>query len=94
MLSRGCVVEAGQKAVKIDVIDEDGNNIVPSSNGNIMMKKRVPGTDSVARMAIEFNHVEFPRYGSYSLNVTIDGHEMTRIPLRVTEPLASLHVYL
>ena len=68
------------------LIDEDGTNIVPPITGNIMIKKRVPGTDSVARMAIEFNHVEFPHYGIYSLHVTVDGHEMARIPLRVAEP--------
>ena len=29
---------------------------------------------------MRFDNVEFPKYGSYSIHIVVEGHEMVRIP--------------
>lgn len=79
-------VEAGGKEVEVNLIDEDGKNIISPLKGRLNMPRPVSGTESVSRLALQFNNVEFPKYGVYSLHAVVDGHEMVRVPLKVTEP--------
>jgi len=83
---RANVVEAGEKALEVRLIDEDGKDIIPILRGKFSIPKPVVGTESIGRIAMEFNNVEFPRYGSYSLHAVIEGHEMVRVPLKVSPP--------
>jgi hypothetical protein len=83
---RANVVEAGEKQIEVNLIDEDGKGIIPPLKGKINMLKPASGTESMSRLALQFNNVEFPRYGTYSLHSLVDGHEMVRVPLRVSPP--------
>ena len=84
---RANVVEAGEKNLEVRLIDEDGKDILPTLRGKFIIHKPVSGTESIGRIAMEFNNVEFPRYGSYSLHAVIEGHEMMRVPLKISPPL-------
>ena len=79
-------VEAGEKDMEVNLIDEDGKDIIPPLKGKISVPKPGSGTESVSRIAMQFNNVEFPRYGAYSLHALADGHEIVRVPLRVSAP--------
>ncbi len=79
-------VECGEKDIKINLIDEDGQEIMPTVNGKLRIPPPVSGTESTGRLAINFNNIQFPRYCSYSLHAVIDGHEMVRIPFKVSPP--------
>jgi hypothetical protein len=78
--------ESGEKQVEVNLIDEDGKNVIPPLKGSLNMPKPASATESVSRLALQFNNVEFPRYGSYSLHAIVDGYEMVRVPLKVSEP--------
>ena len=80
------MVEAGEKNLEVRLIDDDGKDIIPTLRGKFVIPKPDTGTESVGRIAMEFNNVEFPRYGSYSLHAVIEGHEMVRVPLKVSPP--------
>ena len=83
---RAHAVEAGEKNFKVDLIDEDGKNVIPSLTGKFAISKPAIGMESIGKIAMQFNNVEFPRYGTYSLHAVIEGHEMVRIPLKVARP--------
>ncbi len=83
---RANVVEAGEKNLEVRLIDEDGNDIMPTLRSKFIVQKPISGTESIGRIAMEFNNVEFPRYGSYSLHAVIEGQEMVRVPLKVSPP--------
>ena len=83
---RASVVEAGEKTLEVHLIDEDGNDIMPTLRGKFIIQKPISGTESIGRIAMRFNNVEFPRYGSYSLHAVIEGQEMVRVPLKVSPP--------
>ena len=80
------VVEAGEKNLEVHLIDEDGNDIMPTLRGKFTVQKPISGTESIGRIAMRFNNVEFPRYGSYSLHAVIEGQEMVHVPLKVSPP--------
>jgi len=80
---RANVVEAGEKNFEIHLIDDDGREIIPALKNRINIPRPLSGTESTGRIAMRFDNVEFPNFGSYSIHVLIEGHEMSRIPLRV-----------
>jgi len=86
---RANVVEAGEKNFEVHLIDDDGKQIIPPVKGKLNIPRPPAGTESTGRIAMRFDGVEFPRYGTYSIHVLVEGHEMSRIPLRVTQPPAT-----
>jgi hypothetical protein len=82
---RATVVETGEKNFEIHMIDDDGREIIPALKNKLNIPRPPAGTESTGRIAMRFDGVEFPRYGSYSIHVVIEGHEMARIPLRVSQ---------
>ena len=84
---RANVTEAGEKNLEVRLIDEDGKDIIPTLRGKFIIPSPVAGTESIGRIVMEFKDVEFPRYGSYSLHAIIEGHEVVRVPLKVSPPL-------
>jgi hypothetical protein len=80
---RANIVEVGEKNIKISLIDEDGKNIIPDMNAKIIIPKPPEGLESKAQLAIGFDNVEFPRYGSYSIHVVVEGHDIVPIPIRI-----------
>ncbi len=80
------VVEAGEKNLEVHLIDEDGKEIVPPLKAKFDIPRPQAGTESIGRIAMRFDNTEFPKYGSYSLHIVVEGHEMVRIPLKVSPP--------
>ena len=83
---RASTVEAGQKSIRINLIDEDGADVMPTIQGQFSLPKVEGGTHSIGRFIAEFGNVEFKRHGSYSVRVVIEGLEMASIPFRVIPP--------
>lgn len=83
---RASLVEAGEKKLEVRLIDEDGTDIIPTLSAKFTISKPAAGTESIGRIALEFGNVVFPRYCSYSLHATVEGHEMVRVPLKVSPP--------
>jgi hypothetical protein len=80
------VVEAGEKNLEVYLIDEDGKEIVPPLKTKFNIPKPQAGTESIGRLAMRFDNTEFPKYGAYSMHVVVEGHEMVRIPLKISPP--------
>jgi hypothetical protein len=79
-------LEIGEKEVEVNLIDDDGKSILPPLRGKITMFKPASGTETISRLALQFQNVEFPRYGTYSLHALVDGHEMVRVPIKISQP--------
>ena len=83
---RATVVEVGEKKFEVHLIDDDGKEMMPVLRAGITIPKPVTGTESISRIALQIQNVEFPQYGIYSLRTVLDGHEMSNINLRVSQP--------
>jgi hypothetical protein len=82
---RVTIVEAGEKNFEVHLIDDDGNEIVTALKGKINIPRPPAGTENTGRIAMRYDNLEFPKFGSYSIHVVVEGHEMVRIPLRVAQ---------
>lgn len=82
---RATIVEAGEKNFEIHMIDDDGHEIIPALKNRLNIPRPPSGTESTGRLAMRFDNVQFPQFGVYSIHIVIEGHEMARIPLRVSQ---------
>jgi hypothetical protein len=81
---RANTVESGEKNLEVRLIDDDGKDVMPAIKGKFTIPRPPTGTESIGRIAIEFNNVEFAHYGAYSLHAVIEGQDMVSIPLKVS----------
>ncbi len=78
-------IEQGSHSVKIQIIDEDGQNIAPKLEGNISVFP-TPGMDStVANIILNIQGLEIKKFGRYQIDLAIDGQLQASLPLRVSE---------
>jgi hypothetical protein len=77
------------REIEVDVLDDDGNSILPAPNAIQMNVGRPPtipaGEDQVAPLALNFVGVRFERPGHYAVVVRIDGEDRARAPFRVAQ---------
>ncbi|HXH21521.1 MAG TPA: hypothetical protein VNN10_05795 [Dehalococcoidia bacterium] len=84
---RASVTEQGTKELVVRLIDEDGGDVAPPVQAQFSIGQPAAGMlESTARIIVGFNNVTFQRYGSYSLHLLVQGHEMARLGLRVIPP--------
>jgi len=83
---RASITEAGQKRITVNLIDEDGKDIIPAVQGQFNIARPEAGAYSIGRFVVEFGNVEFQHYGLYAMHVTIEGSEITSIPFHVSAP--------
>jgi hypothetical protein len=86
---RTSTVEAGEKKLEVDLIDDNGRDVVPPIRGTLNIPRPRDGTESVTRVAMEFGNVEFTKYGTYSLRLAVDGIELVDVPFKVSPPPAT-----
>lgn len=87
MQLRSSVAEAGLKDVAIRLIDADGKDTIPPLSAKMEVPRPPSGAiDTQGRLVVGFAGIEFPAYGQYALHVAVQGNEMVRIPIRVTQP--------
>jgi hypothetical protein len=83
---RTSTVEAGHKRIQVNVIDDDGKDVIPPVQTQVNIPRSEGGTHSMGRFVVEFGNLEFKQYGAYSVRVTVEGVEVASIPFRVVEP--------
>lgn len=82
---RSTTVEAGQKKIQVNVIDEDGQDVIPAVQGQLNFPRAEGSAHSTGRFVLEFGNLEFKHYGSYLVPVAIEGVEVASLPFRVAE---------
>lgn len=84
---RASIAEIGDKEITIRLIDADGADVIPEIQGTFNIPAPPAGaTESLGRLGVALNNIQFPRFTQYSLHVVVQGREMIRIPLRVAQP--------
>jgi hypothetical protein len=85
---RASILETGQKNIQVNLIDEDGKDVITPVQGGFNIPLNEGGQPSIGRFVMEFGNVEFKAYGNYSVRVVIEGMEMASIAFRVSPPPA------
>ena len=78
-------IEEGDHSVRIQIIDQDGNNVCPKLEGNISVRTR-PGHDSTGtNLILNIQRLEFKQYGQYRIDLAIDNKLEGSLPFHVRE---------
>ena len=78
-------IEEGDHSVKIQIIDQDGKSIGPKIEGTASIKIP-PDYDSASNILIfNIRDLRIERYGSYRIDLAIDGKVEASQPLRALE---------
>jgi hypothetical protein len=83
---RASVVEAGQKQIRVNLIDDDGADVIKPIEGQFNIPKSESAAPNIGRFVMEFGNVEFKKYGTYSVRVLIENMEMASSYFRVSPP--------
>jgi hypothetical protein len=78
-------VEEGTKAIRIDFVDEDGKSIMPTLNANTQVKFGPNDLTATASLVLIIQQLKLPRFGEYSIDLAVDGHDTGSIPLTVAQ---------
>jgi hypothetical protein len=78
--------EAGQKKIQINLIDDDGMEVIKPIDGNFGIPKSEGPAPSIGRFVMEFGSVEFNKYGNYCVRIRIEDTEAASLYFRVATP--------
>lgn len=80
---RADAAEAGDKEIRINLIDADGQDVIEPVLGVQIVPRLSGATETTANLVVGFSNVQFRKFGPHSLHVVIQGNTMARIPLTV-----------
>ena len=77
--------EAGDKDLKLVLVDEDGREVF-SISGILRVERGSAGRQVITHQIFNFNNLTFPKYGEYEFVILINGDRKGSVSLRVREP--------
>ena len=81
----GRKTEGLEHKLKMVLVDEDGNSILPTMEAEIKFGDPGPGAGSriQAQVALELGGIKFPHEGDYQFDVFVDGRIVGDVPLQL-----------
>lgn len=83
-------IEAADHAVRIFIIDADGNSIGPKLEGNIAVRIGEGASTAVVNLILNIQNLEFTKYGQYQIDLAVDGNVQASLPLHI-RPVPQQH---
>jgi hypothetical protein len=79
-------IEEGKHKIRIHLVDEDGNLIIPSLDADLQVKLPANQDSASVNMVLNLQRLKLEHYGTYAANLAVDGRQEGSIPLYVKEP--------
>jgi len=77
--------DAGVLPVKINIVNEDGQSVVPPIETRLEVVIPDDGVFFTRNMVFNMQHVKFEKPGAYSVDVTVNGRPVAGIPFRIAQ---------
>ncbi len=74
-------IEEGVHPIRINLVDEDGKNIMPPIDGNINIKFATDDESVAANLIINVQGLRLEKFGGYSIDLAINGRHEASLPL-------------
>ncbi len=76
--------EEGEHKIRISIIDEDGKAVVKPIEANLNVHIKGSSLPSIAtNMILNLQRLQFPDYGEYSIDLSVDGRQEAWLPLYI-----------
>ena len=69
--------------LKVDLIDEDGNHVIPSIEGNIRFADIPPSGSIHAPQILHLVNVQFKKEGHHEFKIIINGEVRASVPINI-----------
>ena len=69
--------------LKVDLIDEDGNLVIPSIEGNIKFAEIPPSGSIHAPQILHLVNVQFKKQGHHEFKIIINGEVRASVPINI-----------
>ncbi len=76
-------IEQGDYPIKINLIDEDGNHVVPPLEGRTRVTMDEDRDSAVANLILNINGLSFKTFGRFAIDLLVDNKQVATIPLYV-----------
>ena len=78
-------IERGEHRVTVNFIDQDGQHVIPSANGNINVNFQDSQRSGAANLVLNLQMFKIEKFDEYSIDLAIDGRKEASLPLFVRE---------
>lgn len=75
--------EEGNHQLKLTMIDEDGRSLLPRCEGGMNVKMAENAFFASVNLVFNFQGLKFEKAGQHSIDISVDGKIVARIPLQV-----------
>lgn len=79
-------VETGNHKLTLHIVDYDGNMVIPALNGEFQIQLGAQDQQGAINLILNLQGLIFKSYGSYAVNLAIDGREIGSLPFAVKNP--------
>jgi hypothetical protein len=76
-------METGSHPFMLNIVDDDGKNIIPAIQGNMEVKMPPGFMSSAVNVVLNLQGLKFERPGEYSVNFDMDGESVSFLPVFV-----------
>lgn len=77
--------EEGEHAMKINVIDTDGKDIMPAMNGKINVRIGRDVESNAVNLVLNLQGMRLERYGEYQIDLSVDETHLASLPFYVRQ---------
>jgi hypothetical protein len=84
-------IERGEHRLKLNIVDQDGNLVIPSLDAPITMNFPDTVPSGTVQLILDMQNLRFQKFGEFSIDLAVDGRQEASIPLflRQSAPLAA-----
>ncbi len=79
-------IELGQHHIKINIIDQDGNQIIPPLEGSIPVNFADNISSQAFNLILNIQRLKLENYGEYRVDLAIDNRHEASLPFFVSPP--------
>ena len=76
-------VEEGAKSIRIQFVDADGKSVMPTLETTAQVRFGSTDSTATASLILVIQQLKLPRFGEYAIDLAVDGHHASSIPLTV-----------
>ena len=78
-------IERGEHRLKLNIIDQDGNLVIPSLDGPLNINFPDSAPSATAQLILDLQNLRFEKFGEFSIDLAVDGRQEASIPLFVKQ---------
>lgn len=76
-------IEQGEYPIRINVIDEDGQHVIPPLDGRTRVAMEDDRDSAVTNLILNINGLSFRDFGRYAVDLMVGGKQIASVPLHV-----------